>query len=291
MMNQNIPIDLLRTFVLIVGNSSFSRTAKKIGRTQSATSLQMKRLETFIGAALFHRRGKSLALTPQGEVLLQYARQILALNDECLDRISGQLLLGQVKIGVPSDFAISFLPQILGEFSEANPNVALHVTCELSADLTAQIGESDFDLVLALHEGRRSPFLVRKWQDPVDWVCSKTHVIETRMPLPLILFPEGCYYRARILATLTERNIPYKIVFTSPNLAGLQAAIESGLGVTALSEATIPKSLRRFPAGQALPALDDVEVGLYWDERGMTEPTRQLASFITQTLDRRLARA
>ena len=136
-----IPVDLLKTFLVLRENHSFSKTAEVVGRSQSAVSLQMKRLQEIAGSPLFTSSGKSMFLTQQGEILYDYARQIVGLNDECVNRLDGNVLMGTIRIGIPSDFAITFLPRILGRFTEANPNIALDVKCDLSAELTRMIDD------------------------------------------------------------------------------------------------------------------------------------------------------
>lgn len=283
-----IPIDLLKTFLVLIENHSFSKTAEVVGRSQSAVSLQMKRLHDVAGSPLFTSSGKSLSLTQQGEILLEYARQMIKLNDECVNRLDGNLLMGTIRIGIPSDFAITFLPRILGRFTEANPNIALDVQCDLSADLTRMVEERDYDLVLALDDGRPSRHLTKLWREPVSWVGWKTYEVYKNRPVPLVLFPDGCQYRARIAQALGRKNIPYRIVYSSSNMAGNHAAIQAGLGVTALSKSTIPPYLHEIPKTKYLPDLDSVDVGIYWNVRGATKATQELAEFLINILDKKL---
>ena len=151
-MERILPIDLLRTLLVLARTRSFSRTGDEIGRSQSAVSLQMQRLQQIVGSTILISSGKSFELTPQGEIVLEYAKQIVALNDECVGRLDGGILTGTIRVGIPSDFALSFLPQLLGRFSEDHPDVALDVTCELSRDLIAGLARNEFDIVLAVHD-------------------------------------------------------------------------------------------------------------------------------------------
>ncbi len=289
-MERILPTDILRTFLVLTKTRSFSRTGEEIGRSQSAVSLQMRRLQTIVGSPILTNTGKSLALTPQGEIILEYAKQIVALNDECVSRLDGGILSGTIRVGIPSDFALSFLPQLLGRFSEANPDIALEVTCELSADLTGRLSRHEFDVVLAVHGDRPSLHLTDLWREPMAWVSSRSHDLRARRPLPLVLFPDGCQYRVRVLGALRRRGVPYKVVYSSSNLAGNQAAIESGLGLTAISKSTVPPTLRSLAACEELPPLDDVDIGLFWNPHGATRAIRELAAFLVQVLDRKLDR-
>ena len=195
----------------------------------------MRRLQQIVGGPILANSGKSFGLTPQGEIVLEYAKQIVALNDECVGRLDGGILTGTIRVGIPSDFALSFLPQLLGQFSETHPDVALDVTCELSRDLIGGLARNEFDVVLAVHDDRSIAHLTDEWREPMAWVGSQTQDLRARRPLPLVLFPDGCQYRLRVLSALRRRDIPYKIVYSSSNLAGNQAAIESGLGLTGIS--------------------------------------------------------
>ena len=289
-MERILPIDLLRTLLVLARTRSFSRTGEEIGRSQSAVSLQMQRLQQIVGAPVLSNSGKSFGLTPQGEIVLEYAKQIVALNDECVGRLDGGILTGTIRVGIPSDFALSFLPQLLGQFSEANPDVALDVTCELSRDLIGRLTRNEFDVVLAVHDDRSTANLTDLWREPMAWVGGQSHDLRAQRPLPLVLFPDGCQYRLRILSALRRRDIPYKIVYSSSNLAGNQAAIESGLGLTAISKSTVPPALRPLPPCAELPALDDFDIGLFWNPNGATGAIRALTAAIVEVLDRRLTR-
>ena len=246
-MERILPTDLLRTLLVLARTRSFSRTGEEIGRSQSAVSLQMQRLQHIVGSPILTTSGKSFGLTPQGEIVLEYAKQMVALNDECVGRLDGGILTGTIRVGIPSDFALSFLPRLLGRFSESNLDIALDVTCELSRDLIARLVRNEFDIVLAVHDDTPTAPLTDLWREPMAWVGSQTHDVRAKRPLPLVLFPDGCQYRLRVLSALRRRDIPYKIVYSSSNLAGNQAAIESGLGLTAISTSTVPPTLRALP--------------------------------------------
>ena len=207
-MERILPIDLLRTLLVLARTQSFSRTGEEIGRSQSAVSLQMRRLQQIVGSPILTNSGKSFSLTQQGEIVLEYAKQIVALNDECVGRLDGGILTGTIRVGIPSDFALSFLPQLLGRFSETHPDVALDVTCELSRDLIGGLARNAFDVVLAVHDDRSTAHLTDQWREPMAWVGSETYDLRARRPLPLVLFPDGCQYRLRVLSALRRRDIP-----------------------------------------------------------------------------------
>ena len=164
------------------------------------------------------------------------------------------------------------------------------MTCELSRDLIGGLARNAFDVVLAVHDDRSTAHLTDQWREPMAWVGSKAHDLRARRPLPLVLFPDGCQYRLRVLSALRRRDIPYRIVYSSSNLAGNQAAIESGLGLTAISQSTVPPTLRPLPPCAELPALDDFDIGLFWNPAGATGAIRALTAAMVDVLDRRLTR-
>ena len=129
-----------------------------------------------------------------------------------------------------------------------------------------------------------------RWHEPMAWIGNQTHDLRAKRPLPLVLFPDGCQYRLRVLSALRRRDVPYKIVYSSSNLAGNQAAIESGLGLTAISQSTVPPTLRLLPPCAELPPLDDFDIGLFWNPNGATGAIRALTAAMVQVLDRRLTR-
>ena len=184
-----LPTELLRTFLVLIRTRSFSQTGQEIGRSQSAVSLQMRRLQDIVGSPILTNSGKSLGLTPQGHIVHEYARRIVALNDECVGRLSGGTLTGTIRIGIPSNFALTFLPRILGRFSEANSDIALDVTCELSADLIAMLARREFDIVLAVYDGKPSPYLEHfltlrnRWGFPGGSICDSRCGLEKEASL------------------------------------------------------------------------------------------------------------
>ena len=156
--------------------------------------------------------------------------------------------------------------------------------------LVSEFSRNAFDVVLAVHDDRSSVHLTDQWREPMAWVGSQAHDLRARRPLPLVLFPDGCQYRLRVLSALRRRDIRYRIVYSSSNLAGNQAAIESGLGLTAISQSTVPPTLRSLPPCKELPALDDFDIGLFWNPAGATGAIRALTAAIVEVLDGRLTR-
>jgi len=275
----NLPTDLLRTFVTISELGGFTQAGTALGRSQPAISLQIKRLEEMIGRPLLIRTGRKLKPTDQGELLLGYARRMLRLNDEAVSALIAPQMRGHVRLGIPNEFAISVLPTILARFSQTHPEVTLEVICDLSRNLLQALGEQRFDLVLAIHdqpdiEGHRA------WTEEIVWVASPDHETHSDAPVPLIVAPQGCVYRQRIINTLSEHAIPWRIVYTSTSYGGTRAATIAGLGVTAVARSTVPNGLTIVPVSDRYPALAAAEVALHYDATDVTDVVARLVEFI-----------
>lgn len=281
---KNLPIDMLRSFVTVIDEGSFTAAADHLGRTQPAISQQIKKLEGLLDKPLLDRDSPKLQLTSAGETLLNYARQILAINDEALGFFANPQVSGRIRFGIPSEFAITLLPKIISRFARAYPDVTLEVTCDLSRNLLSEDQRHQYDLVLALHDDasaskRRSiNNFVRT--DLLVWVTSagsRAHLQET---LPLVAAPSGCIYRQRALRCLGESKRACRIVYTIPDLTGIQAAIEEGLGITVLARSTVPAGMVILEASENLPDLGAIGISLKLIEQSDNTAVQVLADFI-----------
>lgn len=274
-----IPTELLRTLVAVADAGGITRAADRLGRTQPAISLQIKRLEETVGRPLFDRATRGFALTPDGELLLGYARRILLLHDEAVARVARTEPAGAVRVGLPNDFAVTLLPRILGDFAAEFPEVSLEVGCALSHSLLGELDTGRWDIVVAMTGGEPHPAAAHMWEERLAW-CGAGG--DGTGPVPLIVYPQGCTYRKRMIDALERAGREWRIAYTSASLAGLVAAVRAGLGVTALSERTVPADLVR--PGARLPRLGDVGVGLYVGE-GLPDAAIRLANFLIAALD------
>ena len=278
-------IDLLQTFVAVVDNASFSRAGERIGRTQSTVSLQIKRLEEGIGRPVFERGGRQILLTPDGEILLSYARQILHLVDEARSRIQEPDVAGVIRLGTPEDFATAYLPEILAQFSRAHPQVALDVNCNFSFNLLDGFSKGEYDLVLVKREPTGPAGGVPVWRDVLVWVGGSRLVIGNGRPIPLVLAPAPDVYRKRALATLQSETRLWRIVYTSLSTEGLIAAVRAGLGVTVMSRAMVPDGLKVLGTDHGLPQLPDAEIALYRAPGKLSRAAELLAEHIVHSLE------
>ncbi len=259
----NIPPDLLRAFVAVVECGGFSQAAERLLRGQSAVSLQVKRLEDRLGVKLLDRNPRRVALTPEGELLLDRARRILRLNDELVAQFSEVELSGLVRLGAPEDFATSHLPAVLARFARAHPRVALEVTCELTLEVIERFRTGGLDIALVKREPLGGIGGIRVWREPLVWVAGDRHLAEPDGPLPLAVSPRPCVYRKRATDALDAAGRSWRIAYTCGSLAGTHAAVRAGLGVTVLPKAMVPHDLTMLDAVSfGLPDLADTEMAL-----------------------------
>lgn len=285
----NLDLDLVRTFVTIAEAQNFTRAGERLGRTQSAVSLQLRRLEERLGATLFLRDPRRVVLTTEGEALLPQARRLLRLNDEIIAGLRGDELQGEVRLGAPEDFATLYLPEILGAFARAHPHVALTVTCDLTLRLLDGLRDGAFDLVLVKREPLGPDMGVRVWREPLVWVAADRGVLDQAAQVPLVLAPSPCVYRKRAIAALESRNVGWRAAYTSPSLAGQHAALRAGLGATVLPRDMTPPDLEILPEEAGLPPLADAEIALLRSRSAVPPAAEALADHILSALDRRLA--
>ncbi|WKA31235.1 LysR substrate-binding domain-containing protein [Bradyrhizobium roseum] len=277
--------DLLRTFVAVVDNASFTRAAERVGRTQSTVSLQIKKLEEGLGRRVFERDGRDFLLTPDGEILLNYARQLLHLADEARSRILEPDIEGSVRLGTPEDFATVYLPDILARFARAHPRVALEVNCTFSFSLLEGFSRGEYDLIMVKREPQGPAGGIAVWRDVLVWVTGPKLVLDSNQPLPLVLAPAPDVYRKRALAGLEANKRAWRIAYTSPSSEGLQAAVRAGLGVTVMSKDMVPEGLMLLGTEHDMPQMPDAEIALYHAPGALSPAAQLLSEHIIHSLE------
>jgi DNA-binding transcriptional LysR family regulator len=257
-----LDLELLRSFVSVVDAGGFTRAGERVHRTQSTVSQQIKRLEDDIGQPLLDRSGKDVRPTEAGERLLSYARRLLALAEEARDVVARPGHEGAVRLGVPEDFAAYRLTKLLASFSRSHPTLRLDVRAAQSTDLKRDLERGDLDLALFKRAaGEKGGVAV--WPERVHWVTSKSHPRDTRAgSVPLIGFPAGCLYRAGAIHALESAGRAWHMAYTSSNLAGIQAAVGAGMGLSILSEMAIQADHRVLTARDGFSPIDRTEVAL-----------------------------
>lgn len=247
----NLPTTMLRSFVAIVDTGSMLNAADKVFVTQSALSLQIKRLEELVQRPLFLRENRRLVLTPAGDVLLGYARRVLAIHDEALAAISEGRFEGPVRIGMVQDFADLLLTGLLAQFAELHEDAQVFARLAGTAELQTMLERGQLDIVVGF-AGTESPLALKT--APMIWYGNET--LAAREVLPLAVLEKPCRFREAATAALDAAGRPWRVAVETPNLSTLRAAVEAGLGVTCRTNLFL-RDLAELPS-PALPALPGV---------------------------------
>jgi DNA-binding transcriptional LysR family regulator len=275
--------DLLHTFAEIVEHGSFTHAALRIHKTQSAVSMQIRRLEEQLGFRLFERTGRTVKLTGQGEVFYDYARRILGAYREALAVANGRTLEGDVTVGLPDDLAINFLPRVLARFAETYQWIRLNLVCEPSKRLIAQVAEGLIDLALVTEgEGAASGIVVRR--EPLVWVSGARHDVHERDPVPLAIFHTGDIFRRFAVEQLEAQGRRARIVVTSPSFAGIGAAVDAGIAVAVVFRASVRPGWRILGAREGFPGLPDLGIILQRSSHEQPELIDRLIDHIVESL-------
>ena len=274
-MSRHLDIDLLRTFVAIAEMHTLGRAAGKIGRTQAAVSMQVKKLEAMLDQPLLNRTGRGVQLTVHGERLLGHARTILRHHDEAMADISGAGLSGTLRFGCPDDYAAAFLPHILRSFAGRHPQVFVEVFCAPTPRLEERLRKHALDLALiSTTEADGAAFVIRR--EPLVWVGNQHDDVVLREPLQLALSdPDTQDYRAAC-ESLDKARRPYRIAYASGSISGLLAVVRSGQAVAVLTQAAVPSDLRILAPGTMLPGLPAVGLTVKFD---LQRPSVVVAEF------------
>jgi DNA-binding transcriptional LysR family regulator len=281
----NLPTDLLRTFITVTDLGGYTKAGEVLNRTQPAISLQMKRLEELLGEKLLVHDGRTINLTSSGKVLAGFARQILRLNDEAVARFRGTRVDGPLRIGLPTDYALFFLQSEVTRFAHDNDAVNLEIHCDVSRKLLEDVHSDRLDIAVALIGEADDQYLVRAWEEQPVWVCARDAATHAARPLPLVTHPEGCEYRDRIVEALNRDGLAWRIAYSSPGITGLQNAVSSGLGVSALTRKTLHDDMRILSDEDGLPPLEKLRIGLFYKHPRQSSAGLKLVEHLVANLD------
>lgn len=281
----NLDMDVLRSFVTGTELGSFAKAADRLGRSQSAISLQLKKLEEQVGETLLRKEGRGLALTAPGEILLSYARRMLELNDEAVAATRGVAVEGWVRLGLVQDFAESWLPVLLGRFARAHPQIKVDVRVERGVNLAEAVDKGELDLALCWGD-YPTPRRRKIAEVPLRWIGATEFKMVPGEPVPLIAFKQPCTFRTRAIEALDAAGIAWRIAFNSPSLAGLYAAVEAGLGVTPRTAEGVPARLRVLDENDGLPPMAPaIDLYLHVGEETPSAATQRLREALMETLE------
>jgi DNA-binding transcriptional LysR family regulator len=293
--------DLLQALVAIADTGSFAKAGEQLHVTQSAVSLQIRRLETQAGQMLFEKMGRQMLPNSAGRVLIEYARRMLALNLEASHALQGRMVDGLLRLGAPQDIAEDHLPDVLKHFSALYPRMRLEVRVERNQQLIKSIERGEYDVAMTLSETplqrpASEHFELRTLgQTKMSWLASDLFYQRVRgsisEPLPLVLLEPPCLFRSQAIAALEAKNIAYRVAFTTASLAGLRAAVQAGLGVTARMAAAQDKERGITEYGRGpdrtlwvLPKLGSLKTHLYFSSDPATPATRSLAELLERSV-------
>ncbi|MES0131514.1 LysR substrate-binding domain-containing protein [Mesorhizobium sp. M0029] len=283
-MKAPLDLDQLQTFISIADTGSFTRAAEEVLRTQSAVSMQMRRLEERIGKPLFEKDGRTNRLTEEGDKLLSYARRLLYLNRETLAAFDDQRLEGTIRIGTPDDYADRFLPEIMARFTRSNPRVELTVVCEPTPGLVEHIKRGNLDLALVTHNDTRGQSEVVR-REPLLWVTSANHATHEQEVLPMAFGRPNCIWRRAAVDVFDRQSRDYRILFTSFSATVITAAVLSGLAISVLPECALRPGMRVLGEADGFGALPDCRIGIMRGQTSRPEIVDALARHISESLD------
>jgi DNA-binding transcriptional LysR family regulator len=279
----NLDLDILRTLSVAQELGSLAQAAEHLGRTPSAISLQMKRLQDDLGIVLFRKHGRNLALTEAGVVVLDYARRILTLHDELLDNMQGASVAGNIRVGCTQDFA-SVLPSVLSHFSSLYPRMQIELRIEGNAALADAVEASQIDLAVVIgHEGRAVAQTVGHLD--LVWIAASSFDRPQGQPLPLAVLGPRCIFRRCVIEQLDAKKIPYRIAAYSPSLDGLWASLLGGLGVTVRTPLNLSDGLVAAGSLYGLPELGQLPVTLQRSVHSDSKAVDRMAELLSQSLE------
>ncbi len=287
MAQRDLQIDWLHCLVAVVDAGSLSAATVQLHRSQSAVSMQLKKLEDAVGHRLLERGARRLELTEQGQTLLGYARRMLDLQAEAQAAPQPAVLSGRVRLGVPDDYAATYLTPVLRRFAPRHSGVEIELNCEQSTALIPRVERGELDLALISRDHARRGRLL--FHEPMVWVGSPQLELWRRDPLPIAVYEDISLARRGAIHALALQGRRYKVVYHSSSLAGQLAAVESGLAVAALTQCSAPAQLQVLGREQGLGPLAPMQVAAYRSKasRG-NAAVDELERLLVQTL--RMAR-
>jgi len=258
-----LEMDILKTFVAIAETGNFTTAAETVYRTPSAVSMQIKKLEEMLGCVLFLRDARSVSLTPNGEVLLGYARRLLALNNEAVSRFLLPDMNGVVRVGAPEDIGERILPEVLKRFAESYPNVTVDVMIGNSSVLRKRVEEHRMDIALFNSmAGENSGGGEILLSERLVWTGTKCGTAHTRDPLPISMWEDGCVWRADAVEKLSRAGRKFRVAFLSAHTTGQRAAIQADLAIAPLPRYLVQGDLVALGESHGLPELGYYNIGL-----------------------------
>ncbi|VAW21680.1 Transcriptional regulator, LysR family [hydrothermal vent metagenome] len=256
-----LDLDQIQSFCIIADCASFTKAARRVNKTQSAVSMQIKRLEERLGQALFSREGRTVTLTAHGQELYVLARKMLRTNAQIVDLFNGADLTGRIRFGVPDDYAVRLLPVILSQFQKTHPKIAVDVKCMASEELLSGMHSGDFDLVV-FTQGTQHEFGEVFRTEKIHWVGLKNGTAANREPVPMAMSDICCRWRSEAIEGLNRSNKNFRIAYTSANATAIISAVLSDLAVGVLPESAMQPGLVILGEKEGFPRMQDAQIAV-----------------------------
>jgi DNA-binding transcriptional LysR family regulator len=279
----DLEIDLLRAFVAVAETGSFTAAAEVVGRSQSAVSQKVLRLEEILDRRVFERTSRTLTLTRDGEHLLVTARRMLELNDAAMRALREPPAVGNLRLGISEDFIPSQLPQLLARFSRLYPGVSLDLMTGLSCDLLQAYNDGRLDAVIAKKDGKAQRGRII-WREPLVWMVSADYVVDASKPAKLVMLRAPCTYRELMISSLDSVRREWTAACTASSLMGVQAAVAGGLGVTVLGRSFVQQGMQILRAPEHWPPLPMTEIVVIGEGSKEAQLVQPLVAFLTESL-------
>ncbi|WP_068081116.1 LysR substrate-binding domain-containing protein [Polycladidibacter stylochi] len=261
-MPYSLDVDQLRTFMAIAELGSFAKAGEAVHKTQSAVSMQMRKLEERIGQPLFVKDGRNSRLSEDGRRLVEYARRMVALNDETLSAFKEMPVTGTIRLGLPDDYAERLLPQVLAAFNRINPSTSIEVICESSIELGVRIKRGELDIAIVTDgDCANIPGTIIR-REALRWVGPKDVILHKHDPLPIAVGPVTCSWRNVAVRALDRIQLKYQVVFSSASAAALSGAVQAGLAIAVLPASAVRTTHRVLGEQEGLPELPPCDITL-----------------------------
>ena len=280
----NLHIDFLRTFIAVTDTKGFTTAGRQVNRSQSAVSMQIKRLEDEVGKPLFERIGKTVKLTTEGSLLIKYARRMVKEHDDAVIALSKPALKGFIRFGSPEHYTAGVLPKLLARFASSYPDVLVEMRCENSDKIKESVdrGELDIGLCTQISEGGQVIY-----HDPVVWVADPGFIVQKDKALSLAVFEDDCIFRSWAVAALEQAGIEYRIVYVSRSISGILDAVRAGLAIAPIVKSNVPPDLKTVGIDDGLPILPISNVALHTVKAPTPETVTCFAGYLIKAFRER----
>ncbi len=264
----NLPIDYLRTFIALAETKGFTKTGIQLNRSQSAVSMQIKRLEEEVGKKLFERIGKTVKLTAEGNILIKYAMRIVKEHDDAVRALSKPDLEGFIRFGSPEHYTAGILPRLLARFAVAYPDVLVEMRCDNSDKIKDAVDRGELDIGICTQISDGGQIISH---DPVVWVADPGFIMQQHKTLPIAVFEEDCIFRSWAIEALEKSGIRYRIAYVSRSISGLLDAVKAGIAVAPIILSNVPEDLKTIDLEHGLPVLPVSNIVLHKTRKKRSE--------------------